>query len=727
MIAQVVVDVQSSWLDTLFDYIVPDGLDVKVGVRVAVPFGNRRVVGFVLSISDTSSYPVEKLKCIDKVIDSQPILSEKMIRLCFFMKKTFYLRLIDVISLILPTFIRSGEVREKSINMVRLNVDTLPDLGRAKKQMEIMQYLMEVGEAKSSDISSKFSASALKALIDKGYVTSFQKNEYRQPKIDFNVDKKNIVLNAEQQKAVDAITHSRYQTFLLFGVTGSGKTEVYISAIKDALARGKTAIMLVPEISLTPQMSARFRNAFGDTVAILHSMLSRGERYDEWNRLKNGEARIAIGARSAIFAPLDNLGLIVIDEEHDSSYFSESNPRFHTHEVARYLAFLHDCPVILGSATPSVASSYAVKTGEYRQIKLNSRFNSQNLPKVQIVDMLSEIRMGNTGIFSSKFLDEMQSCLDSGKQAMVFINRRGFSSFVMCKKCGFVPKCEDCDVSLVYHKEDGMLKCHYCSRRYKSLTTCPKCGSPSIRFGAVGTERVVEELKSRFHVPIFRLDNDTTTSKDAYVKILEQFNHTSPSILVGTQMIAKGHDFADVTFVGIVDADVSLHFSDYRAIERTFQLITQVSGRAGRSDSEGSVVLQTYYPKHFAYRCATNYDYDSFLKRELSLRSMTHFPPFVEIIRVLITSEVDDKAQASTQAILQDIKKLANTYSSDFVYLAGMKCPKKRLMGHYRYQIMIRINEKNKDVIVPRIYEICDKNKDNKVSVFVELDPQNLS
>ncbi len=727
MIAQVVVDVQSSWLDTLFDYIVPDGLDVKVGVRVAVPFGNRRVVGFVLGISDTSSCPVEKLKCIDKVIDSQPILSEKMIRLCFFMKKTFYLRLIDVISLILPTFIRSGEVREKSINMVRLNVDTLPDLARAKKQMEIMQYLMEVGEAKSSDISSKFSASALKALIDKGYVTPFQKNEYRQPKIDFNVDKKNIVLNAEQQKAVDAITHSRYQTFLLFGVTGSGKTEVYISAIKDVISKGKTAIMLVPEISLTPQMSARFRNAFGDTVAILHSMLSRGERYDEWNRLKNGEARIAIGARSAIFAPLDNLGLIVIDEEHDSSYFSESNPRFHTHEVARYLAFLHDCPVILGSATPSVASSYAVKTGEYRQIKLNSRFNSQNLPKVQIVDMLSEIRMGNTGIFSSKFLDEMRSCIDSGKQAMVFINRRGFSSFVMCKKCGFVPKCEDCDVSLVYHKEDGMLKCHYCSRRYKSLTTCPKCGSPSIRFGAVGTERVVEELKSRFHVPIFRLDNDTTTSKDAYVKILEQFNHTSPSILVGTQMIAKGHDFADVTFVGIVDADVSLHFSDYRAIERTFQLITQVSGRAGRSDSEGSVVLQTYYPKHFAYRCATNYDYDSFLKRELSLRSMTHFPPFVEIIRVLITSEADDKAQASTQAILQDIKKLANTYSSDFVYLAGMKCPKKRLMGHYRYQIMIRINEKNKDVIIPRIYEICDKNKDNKVSVFVELDPQNLS
>lgn len=727
MIAQVIVDVASSSVDNFFDYIVPDDMMVEVGHRILVPFGTRSVTGFVMELRNTSSYPVEKLKSIKKVLDPQPMLTKNMIRLCFFMKKTFYLRLIDVISLCLPPFIRNGEVKPKAITILKPNCDTMPDLKGAKKQVEIMQYLFEVGEAKSNEITQKFSISALKSLIDKGYISKTEINENRKPKNNFSVAKKTVHLNDEQQKAVDIITHSRYQTFLLFGVTGSGKTEVYINCIKDALSKGKTAIMLVPEISLTPQMFARFRNAFGDTVAILHSSLSKGERFDEWNRLKNGEAKIAIGARSAIFAPLDNLGVVVIDEEHDSSYFSEGNPRFHTHEVARYLGYINNCPVILGSATPSIASSYAVQKGEYREIKLNSRFNQKQLPQIEIVDMLSEIKNGNTGIFSGKFLDEMDTCLKHKKQAMVFLNRRGFSSFVMCKNCGYVPKCEDCDVSLVYHKEDKMLKCHYCNRRYKELNTCPKCGSPSIRFGAVGTQRVVEELKKRFDVPIFRLDNDATQDKNSYVKILEEFNHTTPAILVGTQMIAKGHDFNDVTFVGIVDADVSLHFSDYRAIERTFQLITQVSGRAGRSDSDGKVVLQTYYPKHFAYRCATNYDYNTFFKRELSLRKLAHFPPFVVICRILVTSELDKKAQDVLFAISTDMKKLREEYSSDFVYLGSMKCPKKRLMGSYRYQIVIRLQEKKKDVIMPKIYDICNNNKENKVSIFVEIDPQNLS
>ena len=729
MIAQVIVDVRTSAVDKVFDYIVPDDMNVKVGDMVLVPFSSRNIEGFVLALKESSSYDNSKLKTITKVLDAQLSLSENMVKLCFFMKKRFFLRMIDVISLCLPPLIRKGKVKEKTESYVTINCDEIPLLPKnAQKQLEILLYLKENGEVKQSQINQKFSPSALKSLVEKGYVLVKTIKSERTPKNNFSVAKKTITLNTQQQDAVDRINASKYATYLLHGVTGSGKTEVYIASIKHALSQGKTAIMLVPEISLTPQMFARFRNAFGDTVAILHSMLSPGERFDEWNRLKTGKAKIAIGARSAIFAPLDNLGLIVIDEEHDSSYYSESNPRFHTHEVARYLAYLNDCPLILGSATPSITSSYMVKTGEYKLIQLTNRANQKNLPTIEIVDMLSEIRNGNSGIFSDKFLGELDACLKSGKQAMIFLNRRGFSSFVMCRNCGYVPKCQDCDVSLVYHKEDNMLKCHYCNRRYRALSVCPKCSSPSIRFGAVGTQRVVEELKSAFNVPIFRLDNDSTQNKNAYVNILEDFNKTSPAILVGTQMIAKGHDFNNVSFVGIVDADVSLHFSDYRAIERTFQLITQVSGRAGRSDSEGKVVLQTYYPKHFAYRCASNYDYNAFFKRELSLREVAHFPPFVEILRVLVLSEDDKKAEEVLHSVFLKIKALRdNTYTSDFAYLGAMKCPRKRLQKNYRYQVMVRLYKKNEQAIIEQIYKICDEEKKNKVTIFVENDPQNLS
>lgn len=729
MIAEVIVDVLSSSVDRVFDYIVPQDLNVVVGDRVSVPFGSRKIDGFVINLKDNSSYQADKLKSIICKLDAQPLLSQNMVRLCFFMKSRFYLRLADTIRLFLPPSVRNGSMKQKQIDYVFINCDNFDGVSsRSPKQLEILQFLKEKGESKLTDINKKFGQSAVKALIEKGLIK--KKNvEEEVSSIDakFSVAKKEITLNSQQQKAVDIITKSKYQTFLLHGVTGSGKTEVYINCIKSALKQNKTAIMLVPEISLTPQMFARFKNAFGDTVAILHSSLSPRERFNEWNRLKSGKAKIAIGARSCIFAPLENIGLIVVDEEHDNSYYSESNPRFHTHEVARYLAYLNACPLILGSATPSIQSYYLAKKGEYQLIQLTNRANDKELPAVQIVDMLSEIHSGNTGVFSRAFLSELDATIKSGKQAMIFINRRGFSSFLMCRECGYVPKCEDCDVSLVYHKEDDMLKCHYCNKRYRTLKVCPKCKSQSIRFGAIGTQRVVEELKSIFNVPIFRLDNDSTQNKNSYIEILESFNHTSPAILVGTQMIAKGHDFNNVTLVGIIDADVSLHFSDYKALERTFSLITQVSGRAGRSESEGKVVLQTYYPKHFVYRCASNYDYGAFFKKELNLREVTHFPPFVSIMRVLVFGEDESKVLAQLESIYSQIKALREEYSSDFVFLSAMKCPKRRLQKNYRYQILIRLYHKNEQEIVGKIYSICDKLKQNKVSVFIENDPQNLS
>ena len=728
MIAEVIVDVLSSTVDKVFDYNIPHSLTVVVGDRVLVPFGPRKIDGFVINIKQTSSYDKSKLKDIISKKDPQPLLSENMVRLCFFMKQKFYLRLADTIRLFLPPMVRNGKVKQKLVQYVTLNCDDVSQIKKgAKKQLEALLYLQEKAREKHSVLSQKFGASAIKSLIEKNLVKLEVEKENRAPQNKFSVAKKEITLNNQQQQAVDVITKSKYQTFLLHGVTGSGKTEVYINYIKDCLKSGKTAIMLVPEISLTPQMFARFKNAFGDTVAILHSSLSQGERFDEWNRLKSGEAKIAIGARSCIFAPLENIGLIVVDEEHDSSYYSESNPRFHTHEVARYLAYLNNCPLILGTATPSIESYYLAKKGEYRLIQLTNRANQKELPNIELVDMLSEIHSGNTGIFSYRFLNELEKCINDKKQAMIFINRRGFSSFLMCKECGYVPKCEDCDVSLVYHKEDDMLKCHYCNRRYKTLNTCPKCGSKSIRFGAVGTQRIVDELKKLFNVPIFRLDNDSTQNKNSYIEILESFNHTSPAILVGTQMIAKGHDFNNVTLVGIVDADMSLHFSDYKAVEKTYQLITQVSGRAGRSESEGKVVLQTYCPKHFVYRCASNYDYTAFYKKEINLREVAHFPPFVSILRILVFGEDEQKTLNNLEQIYTQIKDLKQTYSSDFVYLSAMKCPKRRLQRNYRYQILMRLYKKNEPEIVSKIYEICDKLKTRNVSVFIENDPQNLS
>ncbi len=728
MIAEVIVDVLNSNVDKIFDYILPPDQEITIGHRVSVPFAKSTTIGYVINTKEKSDYDETKLKCIIKKLDAQPLLSHKMVQLCFFLKEKFYLRLADCIRLFLPPEIRKGYA-EKIERVVLFENDT-PSLisSRATAQLALYSYMKEKGAAKLTALNNDFNPQAVKKLLELGILSIREEKVNRRPKNLFSVAKKSITLTDLQNKAINAINASYYNTFLLHGVTGSGKTEVYLECIKKVVDAGKTAIMLVPEISLTPQMLSRFRNAFGDTVAILHSSLSSGERADEWNRLKTGEAKIALGARSCIFAPLDNVGIIIIDEEHDQSYFSESNPRYHTHTVARYLAYLNNCPVVLGSATPSIDSYYRAKRGEYVLLELPNRANNQSLPQIKIVDMLSEIRNGNTGIFSREFINQLQSCIKDKKQAMIFINRRGHSSFMMCKECGYVAKCTDCDVSLVYHKEDNLLKCHYCNKRYKALTSCPQCKSNYIKLGAVGTQRIVAELKEAFpEVKILRLDNDTTTSKEAYAEILEEFNHTTPAILVGTQMIAKGHDFNNVTLVGIIDADLSLHFSDFRATERTFELITQVSGRAGRSEYEGKVILQTYFPRHYVYRCVTNYDYGAFYKKEINLREISHFPPFTNILRVLISGEKEEDVVEVSKKIYHKMGELKDTFKSDFVYLQAMKCPKSRIQNKYRYQVLTRYYNKNEEQLTPKIFEVCDEVRKNKVSIFVELNPQSLS
>jgi primosomal protein N' (replication factor Y) len=471
---------------------------------------------------------------------------------------------------------------------------------------------------------------------------------------------------------------------------------------------------------------ANFKSRFGDNVALLHSGLSAGERFDEWKRLYLGQAKIAVGARSAIFAPIENIGVIIIDEEHEQSYISESNPRYSTIDVASFRAQANACPLVLGSATPSIESYEKAKNGEYELVELATRANGKELPKIQIIDMMNELRQGNSGMFSNQLLAELYNAINNKKQAMIFINRRGYSSFFRCRECGYIAKCDDCDVSLVYHKEDNRLKCHYCGKQFKVLSVCPKCKSDKIKYGAVGTEQVASKLKELFpDVKILRLDNDTTKTKDSYQKILGEFRNTTPAILVGTQMIAKGHDFENVVLVGIVDADQSLYHSDYRSTERTFELITQVSGRAGRSDSEGKVILQTYAPRHYVYKFAANYDYKGFFRKEENIRQTSQFPPFSRLIRILFADHDENYVRELLKVCYTEIEGIKQKYGDQFIYLDAMKSPIKRLQDKYRYQIMMRLKLDKADEIEDEIFKIVDKNA--KISVFFEINPQNLS
>lgn len=668
-----------------------------------------------------------KIKEIIKFLDENPVILPEMLKLMQFMVEEYNLKKVDVLRLFIPSEMRGEKIKPLYVNAYQkvenFDLDSFVCKKNAKKQQEIVDFLKN-NEIIEAEQVKNFSDSAIKSLVNLGVIKKIPQEKYRTPKSNLNIENSEITLNNYQQKAVDGIKGQG--TYLLHGVTGSGKTEVYMHLIERILKENKTAIMLVPEISLTPQVLQNFTERFGENVAILHSGLSAGERFDEWRRLLSGNAKIAVGARSCIFAPLQNVGIIIIDEEHDGSYISESNPRYNTIEIAKFRSTQNDCPLVLGSATPSLDSYSKVMSGEYKLFELPIRANGKPMPEIQIVDMLNEIRNGNTNMFSRSLLVNLEECVKEKNQAMIFINRRGFSSFMMCRECGYVAKCTDCDVSLVYHKAENKLKCHYCGKRFHVLDVCPQCGSKSIKQGAVGTEQVVLELKKYFpNVPIFRMDNDTTRNKNAHEKILSEFRQTKPSILVGTQMIAKGHDIPNVTLVGIVDADQSLYQSHYKSAERTFALITQVSGRAGRSEKVGRVILQTYNPKHYVYRFAKLYDYKGFFDKEVNLRKTTGFPPYSTIIRLLISADSEEMAYEKTKNIIQKVRELRETDRTNFVYLDAMKSPVARVKNKFRYQVLMRVINWQK--IRKQIYELCDNEKDAKISLFVEINPQNLS
>ncbi len=729
-VAEIIVDITASNVDKVFDYLCDENL--KVGQRVFVPFGKQIIQGFVICIKDSTNYTKGKLKSVISTVEEDVVILPELIDLMKFMQKKWHLKMVDILRLFIPSEMRTGKVKPIFATFVTLNEKiNLQEykLGlrkNAKKQFELADFLQKGEKYNKTSLCEKFSRQTVQKFVEDGVI--FETKEQLQRNPDFIKTKKTEFCHTPLQvRAIDTIL-SNNGVFLLFGVTGSGKTEVYMSVIEEKIKQGKTAIMLVPEISLTPQVLANFKARFGEEVAILHSGLSAGERYDEWRRIFCDKAKIVVGARSAIFAPLKNLGVIIVDEEHESSYMSESNPRYNAIDVAKFRQNYNNCPLVLASATPSIASFEKAQAGEYNLVELPKRINGKDMPKIQIVDMLSEIKNGNLTIFSKVLREELDKCIKEKKQAMLFINRRGYSSFQRCQNCGYIAKCTDCDVSLVYHKSENRLKCHYCGKRYKVLTKCPECGSLSIREGAVGTEQVVNMLKELYKdVKIFRMDNDTTRTKNAYQKILSEFGSTKPAILVGTQMIAKGHDFADVTVVGIVDADQSLYHSDYKSTEKTFELITQMSGRAGRAESDGKVILQTYVPRHYAYRFIANYDYKSFFEKELNIRKTTKFPPYTKIIRLLFVGENEDVVKETTRQIYSSIRQIRDEYLQDFAYLDALKCPISKIKKKTRYEILMRINTKNCDEIVEKIYKVCDNMENSKVSVFVEIDPQNLS
>ena len=721
MTAEVIVDIAHSDVDKIFEYRAIDGVDE--GCRVLVPFGNRTVAGYVMRVKRDSEFDPARLKSVSSVLDRA--LTPECIALVHRICARYHCSKALTLRLFLPGEMRKGTVRERTKTYVVLQDGGVQIPDRAKRQAEALAFLREHGRFGLSELSGRFGRGAVNALIQKGAARTEEEHVRRVPYKDVQGTAAARELTAAQRNAIAQIAGSDKRVQLLHGVTGSGKTEIYLSLIADALAQGKSALFLVPEISLTPQMFSQLRARFGAGVAILHSGLSAGERFDEWWRLRTGEAKIAVGARSAVFAPVENIGVIVIDEEHDGSYCSEQNPRYNARDIARLRAEYNDCKLILGSATPSVECYRLAESGEYGLIRLPERINRRPMPEIVMADMRREARRGNNSPFSAALRDELEHCLATGKQAILFLNRRGFAQSVVCRDCGAVVKCEQCDVSLTYHSEEHCLKCHYCGAVYKMLSACPACGGVHLSYSGTGTQKVVGELKKLYpQARILRMDVDTTSGKEGHYKILKEFGEHRADILVGTQMIAKGHDFPAVTLVGILDADMSLHFSDYRSNERTFQLVTQVAGRSGRADEQGKVVLQTYDPENYILRFAASYDYIGFYRHEISLRASTAFPPFSTIVRVMVTAEEEAKALSALKEVWTSLRELYEQNASAFLFFNKMHAPVKRIQNRYRYQVLMRITDEG---LLPAVYERALRSNARDVLVYVEENPANLS
>ncbi|EEU75808.1 primosomal protein N' [Enterococcus faecalis] len=582
----------------------------------------------------------------------------------------------------------------------------------AKKKEQLLYYLQRLGTEKVTAVKEMkelgFSTALLNEAAKNGWLTFVEKEAYRDPFANQTFEKTTALsLNAEQQVAVETILQSvqeqQSQTYLLEGITGSGKTEVYLQVIAEVLNQGKTAIMLVPEISLTPQMVQRFKSRFGEHVAVMHSGLSQGEKYDEWRKIERGEAEVVVGARSAIFAPIENIGVIIIDEEHEASYKQEETPRYHARDLAIWRSEYHHCPVVLGSATPSLESRARAQKNVYQRLRLTQRANqAATLPTIDVVDMRQEVENGNVSSFSMSLQEKLQERLEKNEQSVLLLNRRGYSSFVMCRDCGYVLPCPNCDISLTLHMDSKTMKCHYCGHEERIPYRCPNCGQDKIRYYGTGTQKVEEELQTLLpDSRILRMDVDTTRRKGAHEKILRTFGQGQADILLGTQMIAKGLDFPNVTLVGVLNADTALNLPDFRSSERTFQLLTQVSGRAGRAEKPGEVIIQSFNPEHYAIQLAKAQDYEDFYTKEMYIRHRGDYPPYY--FTVQITASHPEENEAAKQ-MFQIATKLKQGLSPQAILLGPTPNAIMRVNNRYFYQVIIKY--KQEPMLQPLLKEI---------------------
>lgn len=715
MIIGVLVELSNKNIDRVFDYSVPDCfLDkIKLGIRVKVPFGKMELEGFVVEVKDSSDIEV---KDILDVIDDEAILNSELLELGKKMQEDTLSTLISCYQIMLPKALKAknGQVINKKFDTYYyLNKDIVCYGKLSTSQEKIINLCMEKEYVLRKELVD-ISLSSLNTLIKKNILLEKKLEHYR---LSYNekIEPKKELTNDQRSVVDEVLVNTGYFPYLLFGVTGSGKTEVYMELIEDALNKGKTSIVLVPEISLTPQMVLRFQKRFGDNIAAIHSALSDGEKYDEWRRIVKGEAKIVIGARSAIFAPLNNIGMIIIDEEHSDSYKQDdSNPRYNAKDIALLRGKYHNCPVIMGSATPSLEVFARAKKGVFKLLELPNRINGKSLPHINIVDM-NEMISKTKGHFSPVLLEAISARLLKNEQIILLLNRRGYSSFVTCKNCGYTFKCPNCDITLTYHKSSRTLRCHYCGYGTKVYDTCPECHEKSINDLGVGTEKVEEELNKLFpETRILRMDFDTTSRKGMHEKMIKAFKNHEYDILLGTQIVSKGLDFDNVTLVGVINADTSLNIPDFRSSETTFSLLAQVAGRAGRSDKEGEVIIQTFNPEHYAIQYTKKHDYLGFYNREMSIRRELKYPPYYYICYVKISGK--DNKYIYEESL--KITKLFHNKLINMIILGPSPCTIFKLNNIYRYGIILKY-KKDEDLreVLNKVIEHYKDNRNIKIDV----------
>lgn len=723
MIAGVLVELSNKNIDKIFEYEIPSNLmtKIKVGVRVAVPFGNMKLEGFVLSLSDNKSTDKELRSIID-VIDDTVVLNDELLELGKIMQKNTLSTLISCYQVMLPKALKA-----KNGSVVNVKYDTYYklsglDFSNIKfndKQMEIINLFNSRDKILRQELVS-ISSSSVNTLLKKGVLIEEKSEHYRLK----YCDTKAVVnqLTTDQESVVSSVINNSSSTYLLHGVTGSGKTEVYMAIIEHYLNLGKNCIVLVPEISLTPQMVSRFQNRFGDKIAAIHSALSDGEKYDEWRRIYRGEASIVIGARSAIFAPLKNIGVIIIDEEHSDSYKqSDPNPRYSAKEIALIRAKYHDCSVVFGSATPSLETMARAQKGVYKLLTLDKRVNGKSLPKVNIIDMNMGIR-SSKGHFSHELLEAINKRIVNGEQVILLLNRRGYSSFVSCRSCGYTFKCPNCDITLTYHKSSNTLRCHYCGYGSGVSDTCPSCKDKSLNNLGVGTQKIEEEInKYIVGAKVLRMDYDTTSRKGMHEKMINEFKNQEYNILLGTQMVAKGLDFSNVTLVGVINADTSLNIPDFRSSENTFSLLSQVAGRSGRSEKEGEVFIQTYNPDHYAILLASRHDYLSFFTEEMKIRKQLKYPPYCFICNIRIGGK--DALYIYEESC--KIKRSLDRNLTNVILLGPSTCSLYKINNIFRYNIIIKYRS------IDGLYEVLEKivehyKSNNKIKIDIDFNPSQM-